>query len=232
MTLDHAQIKKFWDRRAQSLDHSNPVATTNLESDQELQKAKLRIERQKVLAMMEFSPEMEVLDLGAGIGTWSILFAERCKHVDIVEYSERMLCIARELAKERSLSNIKYILQDVLQYTSDIQYDIIFISGLLIYITDDKIARLFENLRGYSKPGTILVLRDSTGVPNRYEIVNQFSEAAGDYYNAIYRTRDEYIELFKSIGFHLCTDDDVFEKNSPLNKWKETKLRVYKFRKV
>lgn len=61
-------------------------------------------------------------------------------------------------------------------------------------------------------------------------IVDKYSEALKTHYSALYRTRDEYIEMFKRIGYSLIRDEDMFEEGSPLNKWKETRLRVYLFK--
>ena len=48
----------------------------------------------------------------------------------------------------------------------------------------------------------------------------------------MYRTREEYVDMFEGIGFNLLRDEDMFEEESPLNKWKETRLRVYLFTRV
>jgi len=48
-------------------------------------------------------------------------------------------------------------------------------------------------------------------------------------YSAIYRTREELIEIFKKIGFQLIKDEDMFPEGSVLNKFPNTRLRIYKF---
>ena len=78
--------------------------------------------------------------------------------------------------------------------------------------------------------GTIL-LRDGTGLEKRHQIKNQFSESLQLEYSATYRTNDEYEDLFSKHGFELVSSDDMFKADSPLNKWKETRLRLYEFKK-
>ena len=62
-----------------------------------------------------------------------------------------------------------------------------------------------------------------------YSIDGKFSEALQQNYYAFYRSREHYIEIFKANGFDLITDQDMFDEDSELNKWQETRLRVYKF---
>ena len=39
-------------------------------------------------------------------------------------------------------------------------------------------------------------------------------------------------ELFEKAGFELIKDEDMFEAGSQLNRHKETRLRIYKFRRI
>ena len=98
-----------------------------------------------------------------------------------------------------------------------------------MYLNDDELDVLLARVRGYSRPGTAVVLRDGTGIAGRYEIARRWSEALQANYAAIYRTREEYIALFAGIGFALVADDDMFGPGCALNKWPETRLRIYRF---
>jgi len=50
-------------------------------------------------------------------------------------------------------------------------------------------------------------------------------------YSAIYRTKEEYAEIFEGIGFRLLKDSNMFEEGCCLNKFPETRLRIFKFEK-
>ena len=223
-------IKAFWDKRARQYKKKQSYSLTNLEEDEKLQQLKVQLEREHVFKLLKLDKSMRVLDLGAGVGAWSALLAEKCKKLVAVEYCAEMLEIARSKAQEESLSNIEFIHQDVLEYTTGNAFDTIFSSGLLLYLSDSQMQKLLPNIKKYSKAGTILFLREPTGIEGRHEIVDEYSQALQTYYNALYRTREEYIALFESIGYSLICDEDMFEQSSPLNKWEETRLRVYSFR--
>jgi hypothetical protein len=77
---------------------------------------------------------------------------------------------------------------------------------------------------------TIILLRDGTGIDGRYEINNRFSEHLKADYSAIYRSRSEYVSMFNNAGFTLIKDENMFDEGCPLNKYPETRLRVYLFK--
>jgi hypothetical protein len=74
-----------------------------------------------------------------------------------------------------------------------------------------------------------VLLRDGTGVAGRHEINSRMSEHLQSLYSAVYRTREEYLELFAGKGFSLLRDENMFDEGCPLNKYPETRLRLYRF---
>ncbi|MCK4752342.1 MAG: class I SAM-dependent methyltransferase [Planctomycetes bacterium] len=229
MSIDSKSIKKFWDNRAQQYEQSKSLSVTNLEEDEELQQLKVQLEHEHIFRLLKIAPNMQILDLGAGIGAWSAVFASKCKKVVAVEYSENMLEIARQTAKEDSVNNIDFICQDVLEFRTEQKFDVIFCSGLLLYLDDSQVAKLLLNIKGHSKKDTVLLLREPAGINGRYEIIDKYSEALKASYSALYRTNKEYITMFNQIGYSIVCDEDMFEEGSPLNKWEETRLRLYLF---
>ena len=229
--LKKNDIKKFWDLRAQTFKEKKSYSAINFEENIELQELKIRLEREKVFKHLPLQPDMNVLDLGAGVGAWSIELAQKCKQVVAVEYSKAMIHNAKQLAAEYNIHNITYVHSSVEKYTSPKPFDLIFCSGILLYISDAQIQPLLKNMHSYSCHGTFLFLREPTGLHGRYEIINKYSEALKTKYSALYRSKEELIHLFNSKGFLLQYDSDMFEEGSPLNKWKETRLRIYLFKR-
>ncbi len=228
--MDLGNIKKFWEERAEQYKQKPSLSVTNLEEDDELQQSKVRLEREHVFRLLKILPEMNVLDLGAGVGAWSILFAEKCRKVVAVEYSENMVKVAKQIAKGKLINNIEFVCRDIVKFQTTRNFDVIFCSGLLLYLDDAQFLQLSSNMKNYSQKGTLLFLREPVGIKGRYEIVNKYSEALKTYYSALYRTNEELIETFSRSGYTLICDEDMFEEGSPLNKWKETRLRLFVFR--
>jgi hypothetical protein len=87
-----------------------------------------------------------------------------------------------------------------------------------------------SRLPGFVKPGGTVFLRDGTSIrQQRHEICDRYSELLKANYSAIYRTRSEYLELFRAKGFQCIEDGQVFSEGCPLNKYPETRLRYYIF---
>ena len=232
MNFDYRKIKSFWDDRADQYRVKKSFSGTNLEENVEHQQIKIRCEKEKISEFLNSKRFDSVLDLGSGLGFWSNYFANRCKRVVAVEFSEKMTENARIISEQNSVNNIKFITENVLDYVANEKFDLIFISGLMIYIGDEDITRLQSNIKKCSRKGSYLLLRDGTGTPSRYQIADKYSEALKTEYSALYRTSDEYKSIYKNIEFVSIRDEDMFKKGSPLNKHPETKLRLYLFKRL
>ena len=74
-----------------------------------------------------------------------------------------MIEVGKLEASKRNINNVDFILSSAENYCSSEQYDVIFISGLMIYLNDEQTEKLLGNLRAYSKPESTILLRDGTG---------------------------------------------------------------------
>jgi SAM-dependent methyltransferase len=230
MTLDDAEVRRFWDAQARKLAAVQVASSvTNLEEDPELVAEKIAHERARVLEFVELAPELRVLDLGAGIGAWSLFFAPSVREVVAVEYSEPFVRFGREEQARQGIANVEFVVSPAEAFTADEPFDLAFISGLMIYLNDQAARALVRNLRSLVRPGGKVVLRDGTGVPERHEINDRFSEALQARYSAVYRTREEYVALFREAGCELELDGNMFPEGHRLNKYPETRLRLYRF---
>ena len=99
----------------------------------------------------------------------------------------------------------------------------------MIYLDDERCGHLLDQLNFASSNGAKIIVRDGTAIDKEYLINGRYSDALNSNYYALYRTREKYIKLFEKHQFKLVNDEDMFEDNSILNKWINTKLRVYKF---
>lgn len=222
-------IKHFWDNRAEKYEKDKSLSATNLEEDQDLQNLKIKLEQEKITSLIKLGGNDLCLDLGCGLGAWSTIISRNVKRVIGVDYSQKMIDIAINNAKDLSIENIEYICNDASEFDYDEKFDVVFVSGLLLYLSEEQLNVLVDRLEKYSKPGTKLVLREPTGIKGRYSIIDRYSEALDAKYSALYRTKEELVSKFEKIGFKLKLDEDMFPEGSPLNKWEETRLRVYYF---
>jgi cyclopropane fatty-acyl-phospholipid synthase-like methyltransferase len=229
--MDSAKIKNFWDAQAQKSKYLKLEGVANLEENPELLSKKIEAEKDKIMKIVNLDSSMRVLDLGSGAGQWSFRFAKHVNRVVAVEYSQDMCNLALNEAKKSGINNIEFVNISAQDYRTNMKFDLIFISGLLIYLNDKECNILLSQCVRYLKHGGRLVLRDGTGVNSRYDINDRYSETLDAYYSATYRTIEQYISLFESKGLLVIQHEDMFLQGSPLNKWKETRLRIYEFKK-
>ena len=224
-------IKNFWNKRAEKYIKEETLSATNLEEDVKLQKMKVELERDKVLSSIQLTKKDTCLDLGCGFGAWSEILSPFVKKIIGVDYIPKMIEIAKENSEIREFENIKYFCNNVTSFQTKEKFDFIFISGLLLYLSNENINNLISEIPKYCKKNTRLVLREPTGIKGQHTIIDQYSPNLNENYSAIYRTRQDLISIFEEIGFFLDSDDDMFKEGSPLNKWKESRLRLYLFTK-
>lgn len=228
--IDPAKVKAFWESRANRYSELALESLGNLEQDADNLRLKIDGETSKVFDWIPDVRGLSVLDLGAGVGQWSLRFAERAAgRVLAVEYAQGMADIGRLEAQRRGHDQVEFLVSSVESFDTEEQFDLVYISGLLLYLNDDQVEDLARKVGRFVRPGGQLMVRDTTGILGRYEIDDRFSEHLGTRYSATYRTRDEYVALFQNRGLSLRRDENMFAPGHPLNKYPETRLHLFLF---
>ncbi len=230
--LDPSSIKSFWDNRSNTYKKIPFESIANLEQDPYNLELKIKEEKSKIFNWLPDIKDKNILDLGAGVGQWAFRFAEKKpRKITAVEFSENLALIGQNEAKRLGIENINFVVSPAESFNIQELFDIIFISGLFVYLNDDQAETLVANLKYLSDKKSVILVRDGTSVNTRYEINNKFSEHLQEKYSATYRTVAEYIDLFNKNEFKLIKDKNMFPEGHPLNKYPETRLRLFLFRK-
>jgi ubiquinone/menaquinone biosynthesis C-methylase UbiE len=138
-----AVASKFWDRLA---DHyaRQPIA------DEDAYRTKLKV------TQGYFRPDMEVLEFGCGTGGTAIIHAPFVRHIRAIDFSEKMLEIARAKAVDAGVENVSFERADIAELTAaDGRYDAVLGLSILHLLADKDavIAKVFAML----KPGGYFV---------------------------------------------------------------------------
>jgi SAM-dependent methyltransferase len=233
MAIDPNLVKEFWDSRAKEYHAVAFESVANLEQDPDNLKLKIELESEKVFDYLPDLAGRTVLDLGAGVGQWAFRFAERgARKISAVEYSAALAEIGTQEAALRGVDNVEFVVSPAEHFEATMPYDVVFISGLFVNMNDDQAELVAAHIPSFSNQDTDIVLRDGTAILERYELNKSFSDHLQTEYSAVYRTRKEYIDLFARNGMDIQRDENVFYDGCPLNKYPETRLRIYMFRRA
>lgn len=226
-------IRAFWEARGDKYNKVPFESLSNFEENPQILKERITAEKNLVFSKLLLNENQTILDLGAGVGQWAFRFAPLVNKIVAVEFALSQIEIAKREQAKRRIDNITFIHSSAESFISNEKFDVIFISGLIVYLNEKQFSKLIVNAKKMLKPKGILFLREPSSIlDERYAIIDQYSEALKANYSAIYRTPDEIISLFETAGFIRLEDGQVFTEGSPLNKFPETRLKYYIFKSI
>lgn len=224
-------IKDFWEARGDKYNKVPFESLSNFEENQQILTERITAEKSLVFSKLLLDKENTVLDLGAGVGQWAFRFAPLVNHIVAVEFAVSQIEIAKREQNVRKIDNITFIHASAERFSSDEQFDIIFISGLIVYLNEKQLSKLILNVKKMLKPeGTLFLREPSSILEEKYEIIDHYSEALKTNYSATYRTSNDINSLFETVGFENLEYGQIFTEGSSLNKFPETRLKYYIFR--
>lgn len=98
-----------------------------------------------------------VLDLGCGVGTFSIAMAKQGHHLTAVDFMPEALRMAEQRAKAVGV-NIQFEQADVLTWNSPKRFDLVFDSGCFHSVAPHERPQFKRKLLGWFAPGADYVL--------------------------------------------------------------------------
>lgn len=230
--LDKDKVKKFWDSRAKTYESLAFESIANLEQHPDNLKLKIEDETKKVFAWLGDINGKRILDLGAGVGQWAFRFIERgASKVTAVEFSEELANIGSKEAQRKGIKNLEFIVSPAELFDTEDKFDIVFCSGLCVYLNDDQFEGLAKKLPQFLKVNGVLMLREGMAIKNRHEINDRFSEHLQTNYSATYRTESQYLSVLDFEALRLVSSENMFPEGHPLNKYPETRLHLFLFQK-
>ncbi|MFD5213522.1 class I SAM-dependent methyltransferase [Microbacterium sp. NPDC058345] len=106
------------------------------------------------------TPDMHLLDVGAGPGTITVDFAARVARVTATEIDDAALSLSRALAAERAAENVDFSVEDVhaLSFADD-SFDVVHAHQVLQHVGDP--VQALREMRRVARPGGIVAARDA-----------------------------------------------------------------------
>lgn len=229
VSVDYEKTKTFFKNRADRYKEDNPYSVTMYQdNNQELIQKRNKKEIEKLYPCLKINPMSRILDVACGIGRWADAIDENVNEYCGVDFCEELIDIARKRNKKNfvsfysgSVNSIKSLLKK----EGKGQYNVILMMGILVYLNDNDLPSVFNQINDLCEGNAIVCIREPVGICERLTLKDFYSEELNDNYNAIYRTRNEITMVLESTllknGFEVKSEGFLFEEDK-LNNRKET----------
>lgn len=208
--IDYTKSKAFWDARAKNIGGKDFLLATTLQDDlPAISDYRDLTEKKHLFNILSLDRRMHVLDLGGGTGRWAIELAKKAAKVMLVDFSYSLLNIGKRQAQRLGITNIDFIESSIQDFCCDQKFDLIILSGVLMYINQDDLDKVAKNINIMLKSGGRLVLREGISLNGTVSQIEEYAQELKSEYSVIWREPKEYIDKFGRF-FTLEYTNDAF----------------------
>lgn len=221
--------KDFFRKRAVKYKESNPYSVTMYQdNNQQLVLARNAREVEKLYPLLNITKHSRVLDIACGIGRWADALPEDIEEYCGIDFSEELIEIARSRNTKEHFAfyvgGADHVSQ-VLHANQKGSYNTILMIGIMVYLNDETAVSLLQQAMAACGANARICIREPIALKDRLTLKDFFSQELQDHYNAIYRTKEELLELFDrsllSRHFTILEEGFLFDEDG-LNNRKET----------
>ncbi len=205
--LNKEKIDKFWRNRSEIKD---PRLATHFKHDE-----CLNYDINFILKYV--SSYSHILDLGCGTGAIVNRLEPYVTHITAIDKNSAFLtfCIDSPKIVKKTV--------DIANYDDTKQYDLIIIFGVLNYLNDDEVTQLYKRCHRFLKKNGKLLIKHACGI-HEDVIIDNYSEALGQCYHALYRSLIKDQQLIADSFSHYSVVD-IYP--SYLNPWENTHFYAF-----
>ena len=223
--IDTETVKDFFDSRAETK-VDNLLEVTSFHEEDNLKKRQQE-DLNVILDNMDLTGK-KIFEIGCGVGRWAEVFHDKCDQYLGIDYSKNLIDIANEnynynncYFQEMSAVNI-----DVNALLVNPPFDIILITGVLLFFNDEDFPKMIKSVNDIVSDDKIIYIRETISLVNeRLTLKDFYSEDLKTDYNAIYRTKEEFLELFKDFdNISEIKSGNIFDE---LRKFDETGYQYF-----
>lgn len=218
--IDYDATKKFFDGRCNKT-YASALSTTMYQDDNpELVEQRDQTEKNIISQKIDRANLLKVFDVGCGIGRWGWFWAMENPAIQYqgIDFSQGLIDAAIKEAARRELPYLQFQQMSAVeieprQLVIPPPYDLIIVSGLLIYLNDSDCLKMLQKVAGMAAPKGQIYIREPVAVEQRLTLNQFYSTELADDYSAIYRNEAEmrtYIEQAFGREFHVIESGPLF----------------------
>lgn len=138
-----------------------------------------------------------ILDIGCGIGRWCANFKDEFASYCGIDGSSKFIEEDKALYTTSQCEFICEQLKDLKAQNFSKTFDLVIITGVLMYLNDDIVDKLLHELAQLVNPHGVIYIQESVSLlDERLTLKDFFSKELQSSYNAIYRMISEYENSF------------------------------------
>ncbi|RJX36955.1 class I SAM-dependent methyltransferase [Paenibacillus pinisoli] len=236
--IDQNSLQEFYKKRAVEKVQIDVDAPVILFADKDKDKieAWTRFEVEHRLPLLNLDRNCSVLEVGCGTGRISkyiTSIVDTYVGVDYVKEFIELIQKREDVVKNENThflhASIQELSNETVQYPTDKKFNRFIISGgVLMYINDDAVKEAFSKLTEKLEEECIIYLSEPIALEERLTLNKFYSDALESEYSAIYRTEEQYKEIFNilyDVGFELKVSEEFFFED--IKNQKETKQWIF-----
>lgn len=193
----HQKVRDFYNKQVSA----NPDSAAILAVSNSIERSYRENEEwdhfKKIISLKK---NMRILELGCGGGRWCFNIAPYVNEVYGVDISHEAITVANTTKHQRKIQNVTFLEENVLDFSSNLKFDIIYFSAILLYINDSDIQKIILKVSDMLTDNGYFIVRDTCMTKKRlffeYPYGYQYGPCPVDY-----RLREEYRRFFNDFGF-------------------------------
>lgn len=237
--IDEDAVFSFFQGRAKKAKSTNPLSSVLYQDkNPQLARARDEFEKHKLKPMLALSGNNRVLDIGCGIGRWAEVLENDVQAYTGVDFNEEFIAVCKSRFPDPDKFHFTTLRAEEVSPETlgpNQRFDVVIISGLLIYLSDENCRRVADNIVSLSEEsGALVLLREPLSMgAERFVLDRVWSEELEQEYSAIYRHYREVMEVFGNPLIESGFSREYFSPLFPddLNNRKETKQHLFLFRR-
>jgi ubiquinone/menaquinone biosynthesis C-methylase UbiE len=145
--------------------------------------------------VIKIKRDFKVLDLGCGVGRWTLWFAPQVKRVVGVDLSPNMIKIAKKRAISSNIKNTEFfVIEDSLKIFKDNEFDMVTCVWVLKYILNENdLKQMIKEICRVTKVGGYVAIIEQVDYNGPIPCKEDLSKS-------LLRPSDYYISLFEDCG--------------------------------